>query len=245
MLYAISYPLQPSDFNQAGVLRPYVLLKCLEDIAVKNASDNHFGVEEVVHQQVAWVLLKYAMEFTDYPQGIRGLIIETESRGVNRLFATRDFVIKDDTGRQLGRASSIWTVIDLSTKRMLNPQDVFQGCLPNIQKRPDDLKHAKIPTIGDAAVATTFAVQESDIDRNQHVNNCTYINWAFGCLDEDFLQGKKLKTLDINFKKEVLQDESVVSLAQACEMNSTHCIRHATTGEELCLMGAQWVPAIL
>ncbi len=241
MLYAISYPLQPSDFNQAGVLRPYVLLKCLEDIAVKNASDNHFGVEEVVNQQVAWVLLKYAMEFMDYPQGIKGLIIETESRGVNRLFATRDFVIKDDTGRQLGRASSIWTVIDLNSKRMLNPQDVFQGCLPNIEKRPDDLKHAKIPALGDAAVVTPFAVQESDIDMNQHVNNCTYINWAFAGLSEATASGKKLQSLAINYKKEVLKGESVIALTQETEQGSVHCIKHAESGEELCIMSAQWV----
>ncbi len=241
MLYSISYPLQPSDFNQAGVLRPYVLLKCLEDIAVKNASDNHFGVEEVVHQQVAWVLLKYAMEFTDYPQGITGLIIETESRGVNRLFATRDFVIKDDTGRQLGRASSIWAVIDLNSKRMLNPQDIFKGCLPNIQKRPDDLKHAKIPAVGESPTATPFDVQDADIDMNQHVNNCTYINWAFAGLCETIVKAKKLQTLYINFKKEVYMGDSVIALTQDGEQGSVHSIKHAESGEELCVMSAQWV----
>ncbi len=240
MNYAISYPLSSCDFNEAGVLNPYVLLKCLEDIAVKNASDNHFGVEEVLDQNVAWVLLKYAMEFNDYPQNIQGLIVETESRGVNRLFATRDFIIKDDTGQQLGRATSTWTVIDMKSKRMLNPQEVFVGCLPAIEKRPDDLKYAKIPAVGESAHAMPFDVQPADIDLNQHVNNCSYINWAFAGLAEEWKLGKKLQRLDINYKKEVLPEESVIALTNTEESSSTHSIKHSETGDELCIMSAQW-----
>lgn len=241
MNYAISYPLSPCDFNEAGVLNPYVLLKCLEDIAVKNASDNHFGVEEVVENQVAWVLLKYAMEFSDYPQNIQGLVVETESRGVNRLFATRDFIIKDDAGRQLGRATSTWTVIDMNTKRMLNPQEVFAGCLPAIEKRPDDLKYAKIPAIAEDAAAMLFAVQPSDIDLNQHVNNCSYINWALAGLPAEFLAGKKLQRLDINFKKELFQHESLIAKTQITEQGSLHGMSNTESGDELCIMSAQWV----
>lgn len=243
----ITYPLSPADFDAQGVLKPYVLLKCMEDIAVKNASANKFGVDEVLSKNVAWVLIKYRIEFDDYPQSLTQLIIDTEPRGMNRLFAFRDFILRDETGRQLGRASSTWTVIDLETKSMLSPQQVFGDCMLNFEKRADDLTYQKLRPLAAAEGLreTRYSVQSSDIDLNQHVNNCVYINWAFGCLEEAFVQGKKLKTLDINFKKEVLQDESVLSLAQTSEMSSTHCIRHATTGEELCLMGAQWVPAIL
>lgn len=240
MPYSITYPLAASDFDANGVLNPYVLLKYLEDIAVKNASDNHFGVEEVAIQQVAWVLLKYTMEFSDYPQGIQELVIETESRGVNRLFAIRDFTIKDAEGAQLGRVSSTWAVIDIDSKRMLNPQEVFKGCLPKLEKRADDLNYRKISPVTPPYQEQEFSVQAHDIDLNQHVNNCVYMNWALGTLDAAWTQGKKLSRLDINYKREVLQDEAVISRAQTSENTSSHAIHHAETGDELSLLLAQW-----
>lgn len=244
MNYSITYPLSPTDFDAQGILNPYTLLKCMEDIAVKNASSLQFGVAEVLSKNVAWVLLKYRIEFNDYPQNIEQLIIHTEPRGLNRLFAFRDFILRDEAGRQLGRASSTWTVIDMESKAMLSPMQVFGDCMPVFEKREDDLKYQKIrPLATDSAVLESgYSVQESDIDLNQHVNNCSYINWTFGTLDEGFSLGKKLKTLDINFKKEVFRHESVISQAQASELSSTHRIIHAKTGDELFLMSAQWTP---
>ena len=229
------------EMTPDGVLKPSTLLQYLEDIAAKNADTLDFGYDAITANNYGWFLLKYTMEFNNYPQNLYEIKVSTEPRGANKLFAYRDFYITDKDDNNLGRVCSTWGLIDLSNKTMLNPIEVFSGKMINFEKRESDLKYNKIPAIVDMTNEKTFEVRYDDIDVNRHVNNGSYIVWACETLPIDFIQGKKLQKLDINFKKEMKYGNSVISQVEIKDNTSVHLIKNQATGEELCTMLASWI----
>ncbi|MDD3593648.1 MAG: thioesterase [Candidatus Gastranaerophilales bacterium] len=239
-MFSKNYEIKYHEIDTQMVLKPSVLFEYLEDIAAKNADTIGFGYDDITRRGYAWFLLKYTMEFSNYPQNILGLKIETEPRGANRLFAYRDFAIKDGENDVIGRVNSTWGLIDINTKSMVNPQTAFPQMAP-LEKREDDLKYTKIPAITELSAEKTFHVRYDDIDVNQHVNNSNYILWAFEALPIEFRSSKKLKKLDLTYKKEVKYGNNIVSKVQITDNTTIHVIKNASTDEELCSILAQWV----
>ena len=139
------------EMTPEGGLKPSVLLQYLEDIAAKNADSLGFGYDAITSNNYGWFLLKYTMEFEKYPQNITEIKVATEPRGANKLFAYRDFYISDKDDMLLGRVCSTWGLIDLKTKSMLNPSEIFSEKMVSFEKRESDLKYNKIPAISNVS----------------------------------------------------------------------------------------------
>ena len=223
------------------LLKPSSLLQLLQDVASEDAEKSDFGYSYLSKNNLAWFLLKYHIEFIDYPQGIYNIDITTESRGWNKLFAFRDFIITNGE-TILGKAATTWGLIDLNTKSMVNISNAFTDN-PNItqfEKRENDLRYNKINTIQNIDIEKHFEIRFDDLDVNQHVNNSNFLTWAFETLDFEFRNTKKLKTLDMLFKKEIKYGNSVISQTEIRENETLHVLKNADTNEDLCLIQACW-----
>lgn len=241
-LYEKNYKIRYSEFDCNLLIKPSSLLQLLQDIASNNAESLGFGYSFLVDKNLAWFLLKYHIEFDEYPKEVYDLKIKTEPRGWNKLFAFRDFELYEGN-KILGKASTTWGLIDFATKNMVSPAEVFNNN-PNFvqfQKREDDLKYNKIPAIEDFDAEKIFEIRFDDLDVNQHVNNSNYLIWAFETLDYDFRKTKKLKVLDMLFKKEIKYGGRVSSQVRIDENKTIHVLKNADTNEELCLVQAEWV----
>jgi medium-chain acyl-[acyl-carrier-protein] hydrolase len=220
-------------------LKPSALLNFLQDLASEHAQMLGFGYSYVKPRNMAWFLLKYHMEFEDYPAGIYDLKIVTEPRGYQRTFASRDFTLYGDK-KLLGRVASTWAIMNFETGSLVPIQSLDNPAMPPLEKREADLTYAKIPPVTNPSISKTFEVRYDDIDVNGHVNNANYIVWAFETLERDFRASHKLKTLDMAFKKEVKYGESVFSEVEFADNASIHVIKNAVTGEELCCIRAEY-----
>ena len=228
------------DFNKG--LKPSALLNFLQDMATENAEMLGFGPSFVFPRNYAWFLIKYHMEFDEYPCDLDNLIIKTEARGISKIIASRDFEIWTTDGKRLARVASSWMLVDLETKRPLSLAKAIDF-MPMNEKREDDLQYEKITTPEKIDYEKTFEIRFDDIDVNQHVNNANYIVWAFEALPYEFKAQHKLKTLDIIYKKEIAHGHRVTSQVEMNEetKTSTHVLKNATTQDELCLVNAAWV----
>ena len=227
------------DFDKS--LKPYSLLNYFQDIASTSAENLGFGFSFVRKRNLMWVLLKYRIEFDEYPVGLYKIKLTTQPRGYNRLFAYRNFEIYDGEKR-IAKASSIWSLVDMTTKNIAVVENVIQNpYMPKFQQNSDDLSFAKIPAITCVDYQKEFEVRYNDIDVNQHANNGNYIIWAFEPLSFDFKSTHKLKTIDMIFKKEIKFGEKLISKIQMIDKNtSLHSLTHSETGDDLCLMKCEW-----
>lgn len=227
------------DFNL--VLKPSFMLQFLQNMATDNADALGFGYDEIVKHNLGWFLLKYHMEFSDYPENLEELTVKTEPRGYNKLFAMRDFEMLNGE-KTLGRAISAWTLVDITTKSMTGIGNVFEGnpYMKPHEKRETDLNYTKIKPLARVDKEHVFEIRYDDIDVNTHVNNSNYIIWAFENLDIDFRSSKKLKTLDMVFKKEIKYGSKVLSQVEINGNITNHVLKNAETGEDICLVLAEW-----
>lgn len=239
--YSKKYPIKyyEIDFNRA--LKPSALLNFLQDMATENAETLGFGPSFVFPKNYAWFLIKYHMEFDEYPCALDELVINTEARGISKILANRDFEIYTTDNKRLARIASNWMLIDLSTKNVLPLAKVIDF-MPNVEKRETDLHFEKIKPISDINYEKTFEIRFDDIDVNQHVNNANYIIWAFETLPYEFKSNHQLKTLDIVYKKEIAFGHKVVSQVELDIENKTslHVLKNQSTEEELCFVSAIW-----
>jgi len=231
-----------SDMEHDLTLKPYALLNFLQDLASENAEMMGFGYSSMYHRNLGWFLIKYRMEFYDYPIGCYKIRLKTQSRGYNRLFAYRDFEIYDGE-KLLGRVASMWSVVDLNTKTLIPIAQAFaeNSAMPLFSKKEDDLAFGKIEALKNSDYHGDFKVRYNDLDVNGHTNNGNYIIWALEPLSYGFRKQHKLEVLDIVFKKEIKYGERLVSMLQFTDKHqTTHVLKNKQTEEDVCLMNCQW-----
>lgn len=228
------------DYNQA--LKPFSLLNYLQDIASKNAEDLGFGYSFITPKNIAWFLLKYHMEFEEYPINVENLTLKTQPRGYQKLFAYRDFEFWEGE-KLLGRIASIWSLVDITSRNLIPINIGLENNpgMPPYEKKEDDLSFEKIkpPTKIDAE--KEFEVRYNDIDVNKHANNGNYIIWAFEPLSFEFKSTHKIKTLDMIYKKEIKLGEKLISQVEIKDDTTIHLLKNSETKEDLCLIQCRWI----
>jgi acyl-ACP thioesterase len=135
--------------------------------------------------------------------------VRTWPRGSDRLFAVRDYDIRDQADRPLVRGRSGWLVIDMEKRRPLRVQQ-FMDKLPQ-NEGLDALPGggAGLEPGADLTLAGERTARYSDIDYNGHVNNTRYIQWIQDVTDPGLLTNADQLRLDINYLHEVKPGETI------------------------------------
>ncbi len=241
MIFEEEISVKYSEMDYQLALKPSSLLNFLQDLASANAESLGFGYSYLNPKNIGWFLIKYRMEFNSYPVSTYQLTLKTEPRGCQKLFAYRDFYIYEGE-KLLGKIASIWALVDMNTKSLLPAQKTLNNkYMPVYIKKDDDLIFQKLKPVEKVDIEKTFEVRYEDIDVNSHANNCNYIIWALEPLCLDFRSSHKIKTLDIQFKKEIKYGEKVLSQIEFIDnLTTSHTIKNLQTGEDLCLVEIFW-----
>lgn len=230
-----------SEQDCTMTLKPAALFQFLQDVASDNAEKLGFGYSFIVKKELAWFLLKYRMEFVDYPENIYNITVETNPRGYNKLFAFRDFLIKYEN-KIIGRVASTWGLINLKTKAMTPINSVIENnpYMNQFVKNDNDLTYKKVKQLEKVDFEQVFDVKFDELDVNQHANNANYISWALEPLDIEFRKNYKIKAIDMMFKKESKYGEKILSQVEKQEDKTFHTVKNYNTNEELCSVCIEW-----
>ena len=187
-----------SDIDFDKSLKPFSLLNFFQDIASDNAEKLGFGYSYIHPKNLMWVLLKYRIEFEEYPSDVQDLLLRTEPRGCKKLFAFRNFELLSGE-KVLARASSMWSLVDFKTMNIVNTEEIISNnpYMKKFEQTEKDLKYEKIPAITNTDFEKEFEVRYNDIDVNHHANNGNYIIWALEPLSIDYRKNHKLKNIDM------------------------------------------------
>ncbi len=240
--YVENIKVKYSEMDHNLALKPFTMLNYLQDIASKNAEDNGFGYSYITPKNIAWFLIKYHMEFEDYPVGVYDLTLKTKPRGYNKLFAYRDFEFWDNE-KLLGRIASVWSLVDIDSRALIPINTALDNNpgMPPYEKKEDDLSFEKIKSPEKIDFQKEFEVRYNDLDVNEHANNGNYIVWAFEPLDFDFKTSHKIKTLDMIYKKELKFGEKVISQIEfQDDLTTVHRLQNSQN-EDLCLIQCRWI----
>jgi acyl-ACP thioesterase len=196
-------------------LRLPVLFHWMQETATNQIERQGVGVDVLLGSNQAWVLSRLRLRMDRYPGRGEAIQVRTWPRGIERLFAHRDFQITTAAGETLGGATSYWLLVDLTSRRPKRPEAVFEH-MPTapedqaIRSRPDKLPPLERPEM-DREVRAGY----SHLDLNGHVNNAVYVEWILDAFPAEVHERFQVTRLQINFQAETRIGDRLVLFKEA------------------------------
>lgn len=239
--HTIIVPYQDVDASRR--LRLYSMENYLLNIAGKVADEMGIGIPALLPMNYTWIITHLNMEMLYLPKHGEEMIVETWIERNAHMLSVRDFRIyqpqADGTERLIGCAKTVWAVLDLTSREIVNifDYDIFKDSVDgealNMARAPR-LRPIQLDDIedeGGVAGEVLHEIQYSDVDYNCHCNSCKYLEWMVNAVQA--FDNQKPFRLDINYVKELyqgdvmytrfLKTENAVRYQQVDENGATCC----------------------
>jgi medium-chain acyl-[acyl-carrier-protein] hydrolase len=189
-----------ADFRRR--LSLYALFNRFQDLAGHHAAYLQVGYDSLREMRLAWILSRIKVQIYSLPSWGDTVHLATWPKGVDRLFALRDFCLTNEKKETMVAATSAWLLVDIDKGRPrkieMLPVDLrFPNAAHAIQ---DPLNKIQIPE-GSLPVFEK-PIWLSDIDTNGHVNNAQYAKWISDCFSQDQFNNRRITSVQINYLEE-------------------------------------------
>ena len=228
------YLVHSYEMDQQSRLSIVSAINYFQESAWRNAETLGLGFGKLAAKNRYWVLSRMYVEIYRYPLWGDAVQLETWPKGMESLFALRDFRIKSADGKELlGAGVTAWLIIDGTTHRL---QRIEQICddMPRYPQNAVEYKLDKIALTETMTSQTRIVAGYTDVDVNRHVNNVCYLNWAVNYLpiENDRLT---VRSAEINFLSEARLHNPVEILYGSDKDHIWVCsLRNPDTGKEYC-----------
>lgn len=200
MKYSYNFSVDIHDVDHNGQARCSSLMRYIQTAAQSQLTENGMSYDELRDMHRAFILSKIKMEFTEDIRAyvpLRAISYPTDSRGYSFY---RCYELERD-GRTIGRAVSVWALIDTESRSLVRVGDFELGITT---ERQNDLSLTRFSLPSGIAEVGTYTVNYADLDQNCHMNNTRYPDMYSNFLP---LDGKRIKTLSISYLNEARRGE--------------------------------------
>ncbi len=169
------------EVGRRGTVRPATLLRYLENLATGASSAAGFAPDWYVVQGTAWVVRNMDILFGLPPRYGDQLGMATWVAEFRRVQALREYAIWNiTTGALVARASARWAYVDRYQAIPVRLPEAMTFGFATFGAAM--VKRSLPPLAADVRTApTTFELvaREYEVDSQQHVNNCAYVDWLW------------------------------------------------------------------
>ena len=231
------------EIDAHGTLAVGALCDFLQEAAGNHAGALGVAVWHLQERHLTWVLSRLRLRIDRLPSAGERLEVRTWPTGAERLFALRDFEVLDAQGRRIAAAVSAWLILDISARRPVRIQSVFDPPGIGEASRSLDAGTEKLPALEGADRETPVIVRLSDLDANLHANNARIAEWIVEGVGRDAWQGSLLRGLDVDFMAEAMHGDTIVSRSRADgEGGHLHSLVRGGDGREIARGRTWWMP---
>ena len=197
-----TYRVRSFEVDFLNRLQLNVLFHWMQETATNQIEGQGVGVEVLRARNQAWVLSRLILEMDRYPDRGEEVRVKTWPRGIERLFAHRDFQLSKAEGEVLGRATSYWLLLDLTTRRPKRLEAVFKYMPTAPDRQAVKRKPGKLPGLKNSEKVFEVLAAYSHMDINNHVNNARYLEWVLDAFPAALHEHYQPSRLQINFQAE-------------------------------------------
>jgi len=238
--HKFTFEVTPQDVDFTRRITIIALGNYILNTAGIAATQNNFGWEKLMEENLAWVLSRFAIEMKSYPVQNEQFSIETWVEDYSKMFTTRNFKIFDKNDEVIGSSSSIWAMIDMQTRRPFNLDSRVEWHRAVTGIGLEIEKAAKIGEfVRDLPTTACHTVSYSDIDFNQHTNSMKYVQWLADTFDLAKFERQNILRFDANYMHEALFGEKVAIFTDEKE-NKTFCEVRNSEDKPLCRIRLIW-----
>lgn len=197
------------DTDLNGHVKMSSVANYLQESAWRHARHLGFGYEDTQQRNEIWVIVALMVRMVENPHWGKFITVETWPKGVERLFAFRDFRILDDQLNVIGAATSSWMILDQTTHRP-KPVEIVKPLLHLAIKQDIlDSNPPHLPALDEVTKITSREVQFSECDFYGHVNNTRYIDWCVDAIPAEWHRANRIRSMVINFLSEVRYSQHI------------------------------------
>jgi acyl-ACP thioesterase len=210
-----THPVRFREIDKSDRLTLSAALLFFQEAAICHAENLGVGREDMARTGRVWILSRMSVLVERRPLYCETVTIRSWPRGGEKLFAMRDYDIRDKDNIPIVSARSAWLIVDIEKRRPLRPQAIMDT-LPHNEGldafAPDSggaaalTERANLILAADSHAAERKALY-TDIDYNGHVNNVSYIKWIEDAIDPQLLEKAAKMRLDINYLNEITVGE--------------------------------------
>ncbi len=203
-----TYPVRSWDTGVDGKATIQALLRFMEDIAGNHAHQKGAGIEYLFDKGFTWVLSRMDVEFTERPEAREWIEGTTWPRGIERLFALRDFIFTSGDNKPVMKGTSSWLILDLEKRRPVRV-DPFLEMFDIEKTKALEGSAEKLNFEVKGIPGEPVIVPNSALDQNNHVNNIYYIIRAMDSIPEELLGSGTIERIRINYMAECFAGDSL------------------------------------
>ena len=207
-MYQKSFIISNNDVDNKFELKVPAIFRCFQDIAL--LATEEVGVDSISlsKKNIDWVITRMAVEIKRLPKCDEEIIVHTYPGKDMAMLYPRFFFITDKKNNIIIRASSIWALIDNSTRKVIVDRDVIAK-LP-MEKMDEELPlPEKIAIPSDSRFIEKRTIHYSDLDFNSHMNNVRYVELLMDTHDSGFYKENRASFITLNYMKEIKEKEAV------------------------------------
>ncbi|KAL8152513.1 hypothetical protein V2J09_010273 [Rumex salicifolius] len=188
--------------------------------------DGFGSTPEMCKKNLIWVVTRMQVLVDRYPTWGDVVQVDTwvSSSGKNGM--RRDWLVRDcRTGETLTRASSVWVMMNKSTRKLSKmPDEVRAEIGPYFMDTPpvineDGRKLSKLDEKSAQYIRSGLTPRWTDLDVNQHVNNVKYIGWVLESAPQPIVENHELSGLTLEYRRECGRDSILQSLTAVSGTN--------------------------
>jgi acyl-ACP thioesterase len=210
----------PEQTDTQGNLTPSALLYLCQEAAGGHCRLLGVDWDTLSKRGMFWALIRTHVEINRLPRAEESVRIETWPMPTTRTAFPRATVAYDAQGNLLFRSTALWVLMNTATRAMILPgksgvnlQGIVRG---NELAAPGSLTPFLAENILDRRVTSR------ELDRNAHMNNTHYIQWACCVLGEAFLRNHPCKGFTLCYLSEATLHQDIRLCWQLDKENCLH-----------------------
>lgn len=204
--YAFESRVRISECDNTGKLRLSSIINYFQDCSTLQSELLGVGGDFCREHKRAWVLSSWQIVVERYPALAEEIKVRTWATAFKGLFGERNFCIEDKDGNMIAYANSLWVYMDIEKGRPTKPRP--EEIEPYGVGEPLEMEQMsrKISLPEQAEVKESFRVWKYQIDTNNHMNNCQYVQMAMEFLEDGFVP----KKIRVEYKKSALYGDVII-----------------------------------
>ena len=207
--YDETFQLRTRDCDLNGKWRPGAILESMQEAAGAHSLLLGCGREDLLRQNIVWVLSRCELHMSRYPAAGETVTVHTFPTACRICFFPRYFLFTDGHGELIGKAGTLWLLLDTNTRRMLPPGEVGKLIPDNKDLSVPMNLPATVGNLQGEEFVSTYQPVYTDLDVNGHVNNTRYADWLCNALGIDMMKEYEPERIILNYNHEILPEHKV------------------------------------
>lgn len=203
-IFSKSFDLRTSDFDKNQRLHPSAILDLFQVVAGEHANILGCGIDALAGKDLLWVLVRTKYLVLKQPKMFSRVVVKTWPLAPSRVGFQREYLMENEAGEPLVKASSDWVIINSSTRKIAPASNIYPEGLVHLEDKSFEGRLSKIADFEVTDNGISVIPGYSQLDMNGHVNNTKYANYVLDALNPDM---EEIVEFQIDYRHEVKSGE--------------------------------------